>query len=103
MVHREIISNGGSHVFNNVFNVWLDKYYVLHIIYTPRDPKSSGKIKVLNREIKQILEMIKNLNRTVWLTNLDDCVWSYCTALKAAIGMFAYQLLLGKSFTCLKS
>ena len=50
-----IISDGGSHFCNRLYNGLLEKYRVRHNVATPYHPQTSWQVEVSNREIKQIL------------------------------------------------
>ncbi|XP_075487950.1 uncharacterized protein LOC142527118 [Primulina tabacum] len=58
---RAIISDGGTHFCNKIFDKLLGKYGVTHKVSTPYHPQTSGQVEVSNREIKRILE--KTLNK----------------------------------------
>ncbi|XP_075103623.1 uncharacterized protein LOC142178192 [Nicotiana tabacum] len=61
---RAILSDGGSHFCNKAFVGLHEKYGVKHKVDTPYHPQSSGQVKVLNREIKNILAETIDANRT---------------------------------------
>ncbi|XP_056857132.1 uncharacterized protein LOC130506491 [Raphanus sativus] len=55
-VPRIVISDGGSHFINKVFDRLLEKHGVHHRVATPYHPQTSGQVEVSNRQIKEILE-----------------------------------------------
>ena len=69
---RDIITNGGTHLYNRLFKVLLEKYRVHHNVSTPYHPQPSVQVEVSNKEIKHILSKIVNANRTYWSRRLDD-------------------------------
>ena len=60
---KAIISDGGKHFYNRVFEHLVKKYGVTHKVGLSYHPHTSGQVEVSNREIKQILEKIVNPNR----------------------------------------
>jgi len=69
-----IISNNGTHFYNSSFEALMRKYLITHKLSTPYHPKTSGQVKVSNRQIKQILENIVNLNYKDWSLKLVDAL-----------------------------
>ncbi|CAA7015533.1 unnamed protein product [Microthlaspi erraticum] len=54
-IPRVVISDGGSHFINKVFEKLMKSYGVKHKVATPYTLKPVGKLKVSNRQIKAIL------------------------------------------------
>ena len=53
---RAIISDGGKHFCNDLFDKLVSKYGVTHKVATAYYPQISGQVEVSNRELKRILE-----------------------------------------------
>ena len=64
---------------------------------TPYHPQTIGQVKVLNREIKRILEKMVNISRRDWSLKLDDAFSAYKTTFKTPIGMFPYHMIYDKA------
>jgi len=96
-VPRVVISDGGKHFINKVFESLLKKYGVKHKVTTPYHPQTSGQGEISNREIKPILEKTVGTTRKEWSVKLDDALWAYRTAFKTPIGTAPFNLLCRKS------
>jgi transposase InsO family protein len=60
---RAIISDGGMHFCNRIFEQLMKKYFITHKVATPYHPQTSGQVEMSNREIKYILEKTVNPSR----------------------------------------
>ena len=96
-VPRVVISDGGSHFINKVFESLLKRNGVKHKVATPYHPQTSGQVEVSNKQIKGILEKVVGTKRKDWSAKLDDALWAYRTAFKTPLGTTPFNLVYGKS------
>nr|GEX11508.1 reverse transcriptase domain-containing protein [Tanacetum cinerariifolium] len=71
---RAIISNRGTHFYNDQFAKVMMKFSVTHHLATPHRPQTSGQVEVSNRGLKRILERTVGENRASWSDKLDDAL-----------------------------
>ncbi|CAA7049046.1 unnamed protein product [Microthlaspi erraticum] len=76
-IPRVVISDGGSHFINKVFEKLMRSHGVKHKVATPYHPQTSGQVEVSNRQIKAILEKTVSFTRKDWAARLDEALWAY--------------------------
>ena len=96
-IPRVVISHGGSHFINKIFEGLYHKNGVHHRVATPYHPQTSGQVEVSNRQIKEILEKTVGTTRKDWSRKLDNALWAYRTAFKTPLRTTPFHLLYGKS------
>ncbi|GJW27100.1 reverse transcriptase domain-containing protein [Tanacetum coccineum] len=94
---RAIISDRGTHFYNDQFAKVMLKYGVTRHLSTAYHPQTSGQVEVSNRGLKHILERTVGENRASWSDKLDDALWAFRTAFKTPIGCTYYKLVYGKA------
>nr|GEZ82565.1 reverse transcriptase domain-containing protein [Tanacetum cinerariifolium] len=94
---RAIISDLGTHFFNDQFAKVMLKYEVTHRLSTVHHPQTSGQVEVSNRSLKRILERTIGENYASWSDKLDDALWAFRTAYKTPIGCTPYKLVYEKA------
>ncbi|RVW64009.1 hypothetical protein CK203_049351 [Vitis vinifera] len=70
-VPKAIISDGGTHFCNRLFETLLAKYGVKHKVATPYHPQTFGQVELANREIKNIL-MKSRAKRCLDLNEMEE-------------------------------
>ncbi|GJS27110.1 reverse transcriptase domain-containing protein [Tanacetum coccineum] len=92
-----IISDRGTHFYNDHFAKVMLKYGVTHRLSTAYHPQTSGQVEVSNHGLKRILERTVGKNRASWSDKLDDALWAFRIAFKIPIGCTPYKLVYGKA------
>ncbi|GJV25274.1 reverse transcriptase domain-containing protein [Tanacetum coccineum] len=92
-----IISDRGTHFYNDQFAKVMLKNEVTHRLSTAYHPQTSRQVEVSNRGLKRILERTVGKNHALWSDKLDDALWAFRTAFKTPIGCTPYKLVYGKA------
>nr|GEY56001.1 reverse transcriptase domain-containing protein [Tanacetum cinerariifolium] len=87
-----IISDRGTHFYNDQFAKVMLKFGVTNRLSTVYHPQMSGQVEVSNRGLKRILERTIGENQASWSDKLDDALWAFHTP----IGCTPYKLVYGK-------
>nr|GEU52970.1 reverse transcriptase domain-containing protein [Tanacetum cinerariifolium] len=90
---RPIISDRGTHFYNDQFAMIMLNYGVTHYLATAYHPQTSGQVEVSNRGLKRILERTVGENRASWSDKRDDALWAFRTTFKTPIGCTPYKLV----------
>nr|GEW48762.1 reverse transcriptase domain-containing protein [Tanacetum cinerariifolium] len=94
---KAIISDRGTHFWNDQFSRVMSKYEVTHRLSTAYHPQTSGHVEVTNRGLKRILERTVGENHALWSDKLEDALWAFRTAFKTPVGCTPYRLVYGKA------
>ena len=71
---RTIISDGGSHFGNKVFDKLMGRYGIKHIMSLACHSQINGQAEISNREINKILEKIVSSSIRHWSLKLDNAL-----------------------------
>ena len=71
---RTLISYGGSHFVNKVFDKLIGRYGIKHIMSLAYHPQTNGQAEIFNREIKKILEKTVSSSIRDWSLKPDDAL-----------------------------
>ena len=74
---KTIISDGGSHFANKVFDKLMGRYGIKHIMSLAYHPQINGQAEISNREIKKIIEKTVSSSIKYLSLKLDDALWAY--------------------------
>nr|GEY32812.1 hypothetical protein [Tanacetum cinerariifolium] len=80
-----IISDRGTHLFNDQFTRVMIKYGVTHRLATAYHPQTSVQVEVSNRGLKRILKRTVGENRASWSDKLEDALSTFHIAFKTPI------------------
>ena len=94
---RALITDGGTHLCNKLFDKVFQKYGVWHQTLLTYHPQENGQVEVSNREIKTIMEKTVNSSRKDWSKKNDDALWTYRTTFLFPLGMSPFRLVYGKA------
>nr|GEV25144.1 reverse transcriptase domain-containing protein [Tanacetum cinerariifolium] len=94
---RAIISDFGTHFYNDKFSKVMSKYGVTHRLAIVYHPQTSGQVEVSNRGLKRSLERTIGENHTSCSEKLDDALWAFRTGYKTPIGCTPYKFVYKKS------
>nr|GEZ63458.1 reverse transcriptase domain-containing protein [Tanacetum cinerariifolium] len=94
--NKAIISDCGTHFYNDQFTRVMIKYKVTHRLATAYHPQTSGQVEVSNCGLKRILERTVGENHASWSDKLDDALWDFRIAFKTPIGCTLYKLVYRK-------
>ena len=97
MIHHSSQPHNGTHFCNKMIEKVLQKYGVRHYTSLAYHPQSNGKVEVLNREIKSILEKTVNSSRKDWSKKIEDALWAYQKTFKTPFGMSPFRIVYGKA------
>ena len=71
---RAIISDGGKHFCNRLFESLLAKYRIRHRIAIPYHLQTSGQVEISNWELKRILEITISSSKKDCSKKLEDAL-----------------------------
>nr|GEV03695.1 reverse transcriptase domain-containing protein [Tanacetum cinerariifolium] len=94
---RAIISDHGTHFYNDQFVKVMLKYGVTRCLATAYHPQTSGQVEVSNHSLKRNLERTVGENHASWSDKLDDTLWAFHTTFKTPIGCTPFKLVYRKA------
>nr|GEY95294.1 reverse transcriptase domain-containing protein [Tanacetum cinerariifolium] len=90
---KAIISDRGTHFYNDQFARVLSKYGVTHRLSIAYHPQTSGQVEVTNCRLKRILKRTVGENRALWSDKLEDALWAFQTAFKTPVRYTPYRII----------
>ncbi|WP_176691493.1 DDE-type integrase/transposase/recombinase, partial [Enterobacter cloacae complex sp. GF14B] len=91
----EIVSDRGTHFINEVIEILLDEFMVIHRKSAPYHPQANGQAEATNKTICTVLTKIVSESRTDWDQKLHSTLWAYRVAYKTSIGTTPYNMVFG--------
>jgi hypothetical protein len=71
---RLVISDGGSHFINMLFEKYLMNHGIQNNVATPYHPQTSGQVKTSKKQIKNILQKMVDQIRIKWKDKLPEAL-----------------------------
>ena len=91
----EIVSDQGTHFVNEVVEVLLNEFMIIHRRFAPYHPQANGQAKSMNKVLCAALTKIVEGNRGTWERKLSSVLWAYRTAYKTSVGSTPFELVYG--------
>ena len=93
----ELISDRGTHFLNEVIELLLDEFMVIHHKSAPYHPQANGQAESTNKILKKVLTKVVSESRSDWEMKLHSALWAYRVAYKTALGTTPFNLTYGQN------
>ncbi|MCO5608495.1 hypothetical protein L7F22_062706 [Adiantum nelumboides] len=91
----EIVSDRGTHFINEVIELLLDEFLIIHKTSAPYHPEANGQAKSTNKILVTIRTKIVSDLRVDWDQKLHSTLRAYRVAFKTSIGMTPFNMVYG--------
>ena len=90
-----LISNQGTHFFNQLIEELTAKFQIQHRITTPYHPQENGAVEAFNNILENALTKVCNTRRDDWDQKISAVLWAYHRTCKKLAGQTPFMLLYG--------
>ena len=94
-VPQSIVTDHGSHFWNQMMEELSAKLGFHHEKSTPYYPQANGQVKAINKVLKTMLRWMVGYHKSNWHHILFSTLWDYRNLVKTTTGFTPFQLVYG--------
>ena len=94
-VPKELVSDHGNHFGNEIFQELSHHLGFTHEFVSPYYPKSNGKVQVVNKVLKIMLQHMVNNHKNNWHHMVFSALCAYLISVKSSTRFTPFQLVYG--------